>query len=366
MNNLQLSHESLSRLLSKTYEMCEYVISNTHHLPLGSHTAEELHKYCSERAGKKYVSRYWTYAGMSSNDGFYTKDIDPYSMLTIHNGVQEISIPAGTIFDFTRMLEEQSGLSGKKAHLFTVENPGELVASQSVRFPTQKEMTRFASSMGKRFPQGADSFSFSLVDGSIVCQIRYYGEVHLDCIEFIQGELPDVSFKLKVDQLKKIHDTCKLELYQDRTSMQYSIMITNPEGVVVASDRMATKTGVYNSAKNRSAEPNVNRHPASKSAISNAGDTTVERANQPESIPPANEAGGSHANDTPLLHPELPQGSSPAKRQMCREYGKRSIPGQKSKKRFRARSKAVIKSKRKRCRPDIEHSVKKLQNCIKT
>lgn len=270
-----LSTESLGRLLSKTYEVCDYVIRNSPNLPLGSHTASELHNYYSERFGKKYVSKYWTYAGTSSNDGFYTEGIDPYSVLTIHDGEQEISIPAGTIFDFTRMLEEQSGLSGKNAHLFTVRNHGDLVASQSISFPSQKEMTRFASSKGKRFPKGSDSFSFSLVDGSVVGQIRYYGVVRLDCIDFNRGVLPDISFKLKVGQLKRLYDTCKLELYQDHATRRYSIMITNPDGVVVASDKMVTEDGKHDCPENGSTKTIVDRSADCKLEISNPEDTSA-------------------------------------------------------------------------------------------
>lgn len=240
MNTINFTPESLSMLLSKTYEQCEFVINNSTNLPLGSHTAGELHKYRCKQFGNRYISKYWAYAGMSSSEEFPTSGIDPYSMISITTEEHLVSIPAGAIFDFTNMLEQNAGLSGSKSHLFMVKNPRRLIATTTITFPTKKEMSRFVANFSKRVVKACDFVAFSLDDGALTGKMRYYGYARLDSLQYDKGEMPNIAFKVNIEKLKHLYDTCCIELYYDDSSEKYSIMVTNCDGVSVGATTAAS------------------------------------------------------------------------------------------------------------------------------
>lgn len=171
----------------------------------------------------------------------------------IKTALGSIGIASYNIFQQVKLCEKYAGLTGKKAHTWTVSDSREVAATATMSFGSKRQMKDFASLLKLRTRYDYEIIVFSLTDGclrSIVNNYKYSSDNSRLKHQSIGYETPqefgNLSFKLSSQQLKEMYGECRLSIYKDAepdlccylNPYHVRIVIENADGKCISSNEV--------------------------------------------------------------------------------------------------------------------------------
>lgn len=164
-----------------------------------------------------------------------------------------IAIASRNIFQQIKMCEKHAGLSGMKAHTWTVPDSREVAAATTMSFGSKRQMKELASIMKQRTRYDYEIIVFSLADGClrpIINHCKYSPDDSRLKLQSIGYETPkgfgNLSFKFSSQQLKEMYGECRLFIYKDAkpdiccylNPYHVRIVIENADGKCISSNEV--------------------------------------------------------------------------------------------------------------------------------